>query len=271
MLIISLMNQKGGLGKTTTAINLAAALNQKGCKILLVDSDPQASLTESLGVLDEPGKNLFTELSKEMKGDSGNIHEAIVLTRSGLPLVPSCIELASAELDLVSVYGREQVLSWMLERLPDQYDYIFIDCPPAISMLTVNALVASDYVLIPLVAEFLPFKGLHSFMHHFKAIKKLNRKLEILGFVFTKYDERGIMTRKINDELEHEFGEKVFHTHIRTNIQLAKAQEAGLDIFTFDKNCHGAEDYRKLSEEFLQKINNIEKGKLHNAPLVRTE
>lgn len=143
----------------------------------------------------------------------------------------------------------------MLEPLKNKYDFILIDCPPAIGMLTVNALVASDYVLMPLQAEFLPLKGLRSFMHHFKAVKsKLNRNLEVLGFILTRYDERKTMNRQVYHELEKEFGEKAFHTHIRNNIQLAKAQEAGTDIFSFDKHAHGAEDYQNLAEELIKKL-----------------
>jgi len=233
---------------------LAAALILSGKKVLIVDADPQASLSQSLGLLTEPEKNLYTELSKEMKGETSDLEQAIVWTNSGLALVPSSIELAGAELELVSVYGREQVLTWLLEKLVDKFDFIIIDCPPAIGMLTVNALVASDYVLMPLQAEFLPLKGVRSFMHHFKSLKKINKKLELLGFVLTRYDERKTMNRRIFQELEHEFGEKVFHTHIRNNIQLAKAQEAGTDIFHFDKRSHGAEDYNELAKEFLLKI-----------------
>ncbi|HRO45279.1 ParA family protein [Agriterribacter sp.] len=255
MSVISIAIQKGGSGKTTTAINLAAALQRMGKKVLLFDADPQANLSQSLGVLDEPEKNLFTELKKEIAGESGDLVQTIIQTRSGLPLVPSSIELAGAELELVSVYGREQVFSWMLESLKEKYDFIFIDCPPAIGMLTVNALVASDYVLMPLQAEFLPLKGLRSFMHHFKAVKsKLNRNLEVLGFILTRYDERKTMNRQVYQQLEQEFGEKAFHTHIRNNIQLAKAQEAGTDIFSFDKHAHGAEDYQNLALEFIEKI-----------------
>lgn len=254
MSIISIAIQKGGSGKTTTTINLAAALHESGKKILLIDADPQASMSQSLGIIDEPERNLYTELSKEIKGESGDLQEAIVVTKSGLSLVPSSIELAGAELELVSVYGREQVFTWMLEKLTGQYDFILIDCPPAIGMLTVNALVASDYVLMPLQAEFLPLKGLRSFMHHFKALKKLNKDLDVLGFILTRYDERKTMNRRILDELEQEFGEKVFHTHIRSNIQLAKAQEAGLDIFSYDRKSHGAADYYELSKEFLGKM-----------------
>jgi len=254
MPVISCAIPKGGSGKTTTAINLAAALTRQGKTVLLVDADPQANLSQSLGIGDEPERNLFTELLKEISGEGSQLHEAIIHTKSGLDVIPSILELAGAELELVSVYGREQVFSWMLEKLKENYDYVFIDCPPAIGMLTVNALVASDYILMPLQAEFLPLKGVRSFMYHLKAIKKLNKNLEIIGFVVTKYDERKLMNRETNEELEKEFGEKTFHTHIRSNIQLANAQRAGLDIFSFDQHCHGAEDYGTLAEEFLQKM-----------------
>lgn len=255
MPVISVALLKGGCGKTTTVINLAAALQQMHKSVLLVDADPQCNLSQSLGIIEEPEENLFTELKKEIGGESGDLGKIIVSTRSGLNLVPSSIELAGAELELVSVYGREQVFSWMLQSLKDKYDFIFIDCPPAIGMLTVNALAASDFILMPLQAEFLPLKGLRSFMQHFKLIKsKLNKGLEILGLILTKYDERKTMNRQIRMILQEEFGDKVFHTHIRSNIQLAMAQEAALDIFNFDKRSHGAEDYQELAKEFLLRI-----------------
>ena len=255
MPLIAVANQKGGVGKTTTVINLGAALLKSGKSVLLVDADPQANLSQSLGITDEPERNLYTELEKEIKGENADLKSIIVTTQSGLDLVPSSIELAGAELELVSVYGREQIFTWMLEPLKSKYDVIFIDCPPAIGMLTVNGLVACDYVLMPLQAEFLPLKGVRSFMHHFKIIRnKLNKRLKVLGFIVTRYDERKIMNRKVLHELEDEFREKVFHTHIRSNIQLAKAQEAGTDIFSFDKHSHGAEDYKLLADELLAKI-----------------
>lgn len=257
MSIITIAMLKGGVGKTTTAINLAAALRLAGKKILLVDADPQANLTQSLGISEETGANLYTVLKKEINGESGDIHEAVMETASGLFLVPSSIELAGAELELVSAYSREQMLSWLLDGVKGEYDHIFIDCPPSMGMLTVNALMASDYLLMPLTAEFLPLKGLRSFMVHFKTIKntkaRLNKDLDILGFVLTKYDERKTMNRQIAEQLRQEFGELVFNTTIRTNIQLAKAQEAGTDVFSFDKRSNGAEDYEKLAAEFLKK------------------
>lgn len=255
MPIISIAIQKGGSGKTTTAINLAAALHRQDKKVLLVDADPQANLTQALGVEDEPDKNLYTELEKVTAGKESTLEQVIIETASGLPVVPSSIELANAEMELVSVYGREKVFSWMLEPLVDQYDYIFIDCPPAIGMLTVNALVASQYVLLPLQAEFLPMKGLQNFMRSFKRIKKqLNPDIHILGYLLTKYDTRKNMTGQVRDRLVEDYGSRVFETNIRTNIALAKAQEKGVDIFTYDVRCNGAQDYAQLASEFLNKI-----------------
>jgi chromosome partitioning protein len=261
---ISVCNQKGGVGKTTTVINLAAALAAQGKRILLVDADPQANLTQSFGILEEPERNLYTELKKEMEGSNATLPEAVIELAGGLHLIPASIELAGAELELVSVYGREQLLSWMLKPLEDDYDFIFIDCPPAIGMLTVNALVSSRYVLIPLQAEFLPLKGVRSFMHHLDNIikikKKLNLEIDVLGFVLTKYDDHKTMNRQVSEQLKNEYSGKVFNTFIRSNIQLAKAQEAGTYIFSFDKHSNGAADYMELSREFLGKMDSVFQG-----------
>lgn len=259
MSIISFAIQKGGTGKTTSVINIAAALREQGKKILLVDADPQASLTQALGITKTTANNLFTELKKEIEGKKEKDEKpAVEKIGEGLDLIPSSIELAGAELELVNVYGREQLLSWILKPLENSYDFIFIDCPPSVSMLTINALMASRYILMPLQAEYLPLKGVHSFMHHLENVQKIKEKLglkiDVLGFIFTKFDEHKKMNRDVRRKLEEEFPGKVFQSHIRTNIQLAKAQEAGLDIFSFDKHAHGATDYMILSKEFLSKI-----------------
>lgn len=254
MQVISIASQKGGVAKTTTAINLAAGLEKNGKSVLLIDADPQGSLSEALGIRDEKEKNLFTELSKEIKGENSKLSDTVVVTASGLQIVPSSLELAWAELELVSVYGREQVFTWMLEKLETKYDFILFDCPPSVGLLTVNALVASDFILMPIQAEFLPQKAVGIFMHHLKTIQKLNRKIELLGIVLSRYDERKTMHRETSQKLETEFAEKLFTSTIRNNIQLAKAQEAGLDIFSFDKRSNGAKDYGAMTTEFLEKI-----------------
>lgn len=255
MPIISVAIQKGGSGKTTTCINLAAALQRGGKNVLLVDADPQANLSQSLGIADEPEHNLYSELKKEMSGEGSNVKQAIHKTESGLSVLPASIDLAGAELELVSVYGREQVFNWLLQPVEKEYDFIFIDCPHAIGMLTVNALTASDYVLLPLQGEFLPLKGVYSFMHHFDTIKKkLNKKLDLLGIVLTKFDDRKTMNHQVREKLQQDYGDKVFNTVIRTNIQLAKAQESGKDIFNYDKHANGAQDYQQLADELLGKL-----------------
>ena len=255
MPILSIAIQKGGSGKTTTAINLGAALCRAGKKVLLVDADPQANLSQSLGIPDEPSFNLYTELKKEINGDGGDLSKTIVATPQGMDVIPASIDLAVIELELVSAYSREQLLNSLLQPLAPAYDFVFIDCPHAIGMLTVNALVASQYVLIPLPGEFLPLKGVYGFMRHFEMIrKKLNQRLELLGLVLTKYDERKVMNVGVKAQLEEKFPGKVFKTVIRTNIHLVKAQEAGKDIFSFDKSSNGAKDYSELAEELIKKI-----------------
>ena len=181
MPIISVAIQKGGSGKTTTTINLGAALHNAGQKVLLIDADPQANLSQSLGLKEEPEFNLYSEIKKEITGEGSDIKKAIVEIRPGFSIVPASIELADAEMELVSAYSREQVLSWILKPVVKEYDFIFIDCPHSIGMLTVNALVACDLVLIPLQAEFLPLKGVQSFMRQFNSIKKRLKTVEQLA------------------------------------------------------------------------------------------
>jgi chromosome partitioning protein len=257
-MVISVAIQKGGSGKTTTAINLAAALRELGRKVLLIDLDPQANLTQALKIAVADDKDVYAQLKLEADGDAKG-WEGYIYESNGMAVVPASLALADAELELVSVYGREHLLDNLLRPLRPEYDYIVVDCPPAIGILTVNALVASDYVLIPLQAEFLPLKGVRSFKKRYDKIReKLNKKLDILGLLITRYDQRLGMSHDIVAELEKEpeIGPKLFKTKIRTNIALAKAQQQGTDIFTFDKNANGAMNYAALAFEIEGRINN---------------
>src|SRR6201996_805347 len=254
MPVISIAIQKGGSGKTTTALNLGAALCREGKKVLLIDADPQANLSQSLGIEDEPQFNLYSELKKEILQEGGQLSKAIVRTVTGIDVIPASIDLAIVELEMAGLMGREFLISDLLKPLTDKYDYIFIDCPHAISLLTVNALVASDYVMLPLPGEFLPLKGVYGFMRQFDVIrKKLNPRLELMGMVMTKFDERKSMNIGVRRQLEEKFDGKVFQTVIRTNISLAKAQEAGKDIFSFDRSANGAKDYKQLAGELMER------------------
>lgn len=254
MHIISIAIQKGGSGKTTTAINLAAALRDRGKEVLLIDMDPQANLSQSLGIPDEPEDNIYQVLRDEAFGETPDL-ASIVVRVHGMDLAPAALELAGAEMELVGIYGREHILSQLLGRLEKKYDFVLIDCPPSFGMLTVNALVASDWYLMPLQAEFLPRRGVTSFMNHVLLLNKINKKLDLLGFVLTRFDPRKNMNRQVMEELFEKYGSaKMFRTQIRTNIALATAQEKGMDIFTFDKNANGAADYRALADEFLEKL-----------------
>jgi chromosome partitioning protein len=266
MPVVSVALQKGGSGKTTTTVNLGAALMRKGHSILLIDSDPQANLTYSLGIPDDLEKNLYTEYKKEIIGQKCDLRSSIVKTKCGLDLIPSSIDLANAELELVSKFAREQTLrNRMLRPLTSDYDFILIDCPPSFGMLTVNALVASDYVLIPLQGEFLPKKGVESFLKLIATMKEmLNARIEVAGFVLTKFSERKKMNREIREWLEDHFQKKVFKTFIHTDIKLAAAQRKGVDIFSFINRSVASDDYEKLALEFLQNLSISEKIQTDN-------
>lgn len=254
MLTLSIAIQKGGSGKTTTAINLAAALQQMGKRVMLIDLDPQANLTQALGFVEEVEPNLYHLLHEEAAGQQANLNQ-VTLQAGKLKLIPASLELANAELELVSVYGREQMLHNIIRQSQPEVDFLIIDCPPSVGMLTINALAASQYVLMPLQAEFLPLKGVQSFLKAFGRIQRqINPQLKVLGLVLTKFDPRKKMTRQIEAQLVEQFGAKVFDTRIRSNISLAKAQEQGQDIFAYDQTSNGALDYLRLARELLGRV-----------------
>ncbi len=172
MPVISIAIQKGGSGKTTTALNLGAALSQQGKKVLLIDADPQANLSQSLGIEEEPPFNLYSELKKEILQEGGQLSKAIVSTATGIDVIPASIDLAIVELEMAGIMGREYLINDLLKPIVDNYDYVFIDCPHSISLLTVNALVASDYVMLPLPGEFLPLKGVYGFMRQLTSFER---------------------------------------------------------------------------------------------------
>jgi chromosome partitioning protein len=250
---LSISIQKGGSGKTTTALNLAAAFREMGRKVLLVDLDPQSNLTQAMGFLEEPEPNIYHLLKSEAAGQETDVRSAIYQA-NGMDILPANLELSAAELELVSVYGRENLMKSILEPILNEYEYIIIDCPPSIGMLTVNALVASDYIIMPLQAEYLPLKGLRSFIRAFQGVRKLNPNLEILGVLLTRFDSRLGMNHSILRQLEEEYGDKVFFNKIRTNIALARAQERGLDIFLHDELSNGAMNYLSLAYEVEGRI-----------------
>ena len=244
--IISISNHKGGVGKTTSAINIGAGLNKLGKKVLLIDLDPQANLSQSLGLF-EPERTIYGAL----KGDYQI--EPIEIAK-GLEVVASTLDLSGAEVEMSGEAGREYILRELLEPLRGSYDYILIDSPPSLGLLTINSFTASDEVFIPLQAQYLALQGLAKLKEVIDKIqKRLNKELKIGGVFITQYDSRKILNRNVVATIKTHFEEIVFKTIIRDNIALAEAPAQGLDIFRYNANSNGAEDYLSLSKEIIKK------------------
>jgi chromosome partitioning protein len=250
--VIAIMNQKGGVGKTTTTANLGAALAARGQAVLLIDSDPQANLTVHLDVDPrEIERSLY-----EVLCDEAPLREAIVPTKTeGLSLLPSHIDLAGAELKLSGAFGRETILKEALRDALEAgppFDFVLIDCPPSLGLLTVNAMTAATEVLIPLQTEWFAMQGMAKLTEVLGMIRrKLNPALRILGIAPCRVDTRTRLTAEVLDEVREFFGDRVLRTLVRTNIRLAEAPGHGQTIFEYDPLCHGAQDYRALAAEIL--------------------
>ena len=249
--IISLANQKGGVGKTTTAINLSAALAKEGKKVLLVDADPQANASSGLGI---DIRNLEATIYECL--DSG-IDPKLAIHHTGvdnLDLIPSHIDLVGAEIEMLGLEDRELLMKRILSHLRDQYDFILIDCSPSLGLITVNALTASDSVIIPVQAEFFALEGIAKLLNTIKIIKsKLNPQLKIEGFLVTMFDNRLRLSTQVYDEVKKHFGSLVFNTVITRNVRLSEAPSHGLSVLDYDPSSKGAKNYAALAKEVIKR------------------
>lgn len=249
MKVIAVVNQKGGVGKTTTAHNVGAALAQIGKSVLLIDADAQGNLTACAGFeLEDEEKSLYEVL----KG--ADINGAIKAIKPGFSLLPTDIRLSAAEIELSSVAGRELILKEALEELKTAYDYIIIDCAPSLSIITLMSLTASNYVIIPVQAAFLPLKGVRQLLDTVELVqRRINKGLELLGVVVTLYDSRKNLDKEVVENVRAAFGDKIFNSFIPNNVALAEAPAAGLDIFSYAPQSKGAEAYRALADEIIKR------------------
>lgn len=249
MRIIAIANQKGGVGKTTSTINIGAGLSELKKRVLLVDLDPQAHLTYSLGIQAHELKisvyNLLT---------GGASLEEVLIDRQGLHILPSNLELSGMEIEIAGIKGGEFLLKEALEQVDGSYDFALIDCPPSLGPLTVNALTSAYGVYIPLQVEYLALQGLSMLLRTVEVVQdRLNRRLEIAGIIGTRYDSRKRLNKEIIAKIEGYFGKKLFNTLIRDNVSLAEAPGFGQSIFEYKPRSYGAEDYLNLCREILKR------------------
>ena len=254
--IVALANQKGGVGKTTTALNLSAVLASKGKKVLMVDSDPQGNASSGVGVFNsDPEKNLYHCYVNNPETSSciqqTNLKKLAVLAAS--------IDLVGVEIELISLKNREKRLRSILRSVRDQYHYIIIDCPPSLGLLTINGLTAADSVLIPMQCEYFALEGLAQLIATIRKVKKsLNRGLYIEGLLLSMYDRRNRLTHQVAQEVENHFGDQVFKTVIPRNVRLSESPSHGKTIIEYDKSCQGAKAFIKLGNEFLRRNRKVQ-------------
>ncbi len=250
--IISFSNQKGGVGKTTSAVNVAASLGVLGHKVLLIDLDPQGNATSGVGV---PKKGLKYTINDVLAGGLP-AREAILNTEfDNLDIIPTNIALAGAEYNLYKEGGAEKVMKEALEPIKDEYDYIIIDCPPSLSMLTVNAMVASDGIIIPMQCEFYALEGLSQLTVTINRIKaSYNSKLNITGILITMYNSRLLLSLQVVNELNKHYSDKLFSTHISRGVRVSEAPGFGVPVCYHDKRCKGAAEYIAVAKELVSRI-----------------
>lgn len=249
--IIAVANQKGGVGKTTTAVNLSACLAEKGKKVLVIDIDPQGNTTSGLGV-DKTAlvHTIYHLMLEESMFETCVIEEVYEC----LSLLPSNVDLAGAEIELIGVENREYLLKKHIDKIKHQYDFIIIDCPPSLSILTVNALTTADTVLVPIQCEFYALEGLTQLMNTIQLVKKrLNKNLTLEGVVFTMYDARTNLSLQVVEEVKRNLTTNIYKTIIPRNVRLGEAPSHGLPITMYDTNSRGAESYRLLAEEVIER------------------
>lgn len=252
MKTICIFNQKGGVGKTTTNINLCSYLAMQGKKVLTIDIDPQGNTTSGLGFDKKKINSSIYELLTSDISIKDVIKECELI--NNLYLVPSTMELAGAEVELININNRENILKEKLKEIEGEFDYIFIDCPPSLGILTINALTASSSVLSPIQCEFYALEGVGQLVNTIQLVKKsLNKKLEIEGVILSMYDNRTKLCNEVVSEVKKYFKEKVYLTSIPRNVRLAEAPSFGLPIMLYDDKCKGAEAYEQLANEFLER------------------
>ncbi len=249
--IVAIANQKGGVGKTTTTVNLSACLAEKGKKVLLIDMDPQGNATSGFSINKvEQEKTIYELLLGEC-----SINECIIKdVLPGISIIPSNVNLAAAEIELIGIEDKEYILSKEMEWVKDNYDYIMLDCPPALNTLTLNAMTTANSVIVPIQCEYLALEGLSDLITTINLVKeRLNPELDLEGIVFTMYDGRTVLSQQVVENVRQHFPDKIYETKIPRNVRLSEAPSFGQPIIVYDPKSTGAESYRNLAEEVINR------------------